>query len=190
MGLAAWLNLEGRDVVAFMFAGLLGFAAGRLMPPGAWAVYTSILVSYHLFLGWLVMTSDRKAGVSLPVVSTIVTHLAFLALILPIGIARNYIPFFGLLRYCIAGLAVFERGWLFSGEESRPRTEDEIPSAAPAIAATGEDYQEWLRYLERRGPNAAKVGTSVRQEYEQWMLARSQSRTGEVAKSSGASDRR
>jgi hypothetical protein len=59
----------------------------------------------------------------------------------------------------------------------------------PAIAATGEDYREWLRYLERRGPNAAKVGTSLRSEYEQWMLARSQSRTGEVAKGSGESDR-
>ncbi len=188
MGLAVWLNLEGRDVVAFVFAGLLGFAAGRLMPPGAWALYTSILVSYHLFLGWLVMTSDRK-GVSLPVVSTFVTHLAFLALILPIGIARHYIPFFGILRYCIAGLAVFERGWLFSGEEGRPRTEVEVPSAAPAIAATGEDYQAWLSYLERRGPNAAKVGTSVKAEYEQWMLARLQKRTGEVAKGSGPSER-
>jgi hypothetical protein len=189
MGLAVWLNLEGRDVVAFVFAGLLGFAAGRLVPPGAWAIYISILVSYHLFLGWLVMTSDRKAGVSLPVVSTIATHLAFLALILPIGIARHYIPFFGILRYCIAGLAVFERGWLFNGEESRPRTEVEVPSAAPVIAATGEDYQEWLGYLERRGPNAAKFGTSLKAEYEQWMLARSQKRTGEVAKGSGASER-
>ncbi len=109
MGMAAWLDMEGKDVVAFMFAGLLGYLAATLVPAGAWAIYASILVSYHLFLGWLVATAEHKTGVSLPIASTILTHLACLALILTLGMGRHVVPFFGIFRYGIAALAIFER---------------------------------------------------------------------------------
>ena len=114
MGLAVLFNLDGKDIAAFVIAGLLGLFSASLVPAGTWAVLTSILVSYHLFLAWLVIMSENRARVSLHIFSTIVTHLACLVLIVPLGLARHFIPFFGILRYGIAGMAIFERHWLFT----------------------------------------------------------------------------
>src|SRR6059058_3708307 len=140
MGLAVLFNLDGKDIAAFVVAGLLGFLASSLVPAGTWAVLTSILVSYHLFLGWLVIMSENRARVSLHILSTIVTHLACLVLIVPLGLARHYIPFFGILRYGIAGMAIFERNWLFTEDAVQYKSEE------PPVAMTdsAEDYQEWL----------------------------------------------
>ena len=38
---------------------------------GPAAAYASILVSYHLFLGFLVFAADQKKGFSMPIVQTI-----------------------------------------------------------------------------------------------------------------------
>jgi hypothetical protein len=177
MGLSAWLDMEGKDIAAFMVAGLLGYLAGTIVPAGPWAIYTSILVSYHLFLGWLLVTAEHKTGVSLPIASTIATHLACLALILTFGMARR-VPFFGFFRYGIAALAIFERGWLFSGMSNQLKPQD-VPSALPAMVATGDDYQEWLRHLAQQKTTSRKLGTSLKAEYEQWLLTRAQNRTAE-----------
>ncbi|HWW98841.1 MAG TPA: hypothetical protein VNY74_14145 [Edaphobacter sp.] len=172
MGFAALLNLEGKDLAAFVVAGLLGYFSASLVPDGTWAVLTSILVSYHLFLAWLVITAEDKAGVSLPLLSTIATHLACLVLIVPPAFVGHYIPFFGILRYGIAGLAIFERGWLFT--ENKVRYNSEKPPATPIITDTAEDYQEWLNYLAKQNPASRKLGSSLKEEYGRWLLARAQ----------------
>jgi hypothetical protein len=186
MGLAVWLNLEGKDVVVFIFAGLLGYFAGSLMPPGVWAVYTSILVSYHLFLAWLVLTAEHEVGISMPVVSTIATHLACMVVVLALGMGRHFVPFFSVLRYGIAGLAIFERGWLFSANSSQPKEPEVLEASSPILASTGDDYQEWLRFLAQRKGGSHSVGRSLKAEYEQWLLARGQSRTAGAAKDGDA----
>jgi hypothetical protein len=169
------LNLEGKDIAGFVIANLLGFLAGRLVPTGLWSIYVSILVSYHLFLLWLVLT-EQEGGVSLPIASTIVTHLACLALILPLGLGRHVIPFFGVFRFGIAGLAIFERGWLFSGNNNKPKEED-VQSVTQIVSASGDDYQDWLRYLAQQKSGSRKVGTSLKTEYEEWLLARARERS-------------
>ena len=93
MGFFVWMNLKGRDLAAFLVSGILGYLAGTRMPEGAWSVYTSILVSYHLFLAWLVIDADHEAGISLPIASSIITHMACLAVIVPFGMGRHFIPF-------------------------------------------------------------------------------------------------
>lgn len=188
MGLAAWLDLDGRDVVAFVVSGLLGYCAGRLVPHGWWAIYTSILVSYHLFLAWLVLSSDQTTGVSLPIASTIATHLACLTVVVALGLGRHLTPLFSFLRYGIAALAIFERGWLFSGRSSVPERV-EVASPGPVVTSTAEDEQAWLGYLSRRKPGLSKPGSSLRTEYEQWMLARERSRSAGAAKDGDASAR-
>jgi hypothetical protein len=65
MSLWAWLDLEDRDIFAFTVAGVLGFLLGRMLPPGPIAVFTSMLVSYHLFLAWLVLTAEHESGSSM-----------------------------------------------------------------------------------------------------------------------------
>jgi hypothetical protein len=173
MGLAAFLDLDGPDIAAFFAATLLGYLAGAMVPAGAWSLYVSILVSSHLFLAWLVFSTEQKTGASLPTASTIVTHLACLAVVIPLGIGRRYIPFFGIFRYAIAALAIFERGWLFGGKTGEPKSEP-APTPAAVITATADDFQEWQRYLAQQKPGSRKPGTSIKAEYEQWLLARAQ----------------
>lgn len=185
MGLAAWLDLDGKDVAAFVVAGLLGFLAGRLVPAGWWAVYTSILVSYHLFLAWLVLTAEQDAGFSLPIVSTIATHLAFMAVVVALGLGRHVTPMFSLFRYAIAGLAIFERGWLFQANTVKPK-EPEVVRATPAIVTTAADEEAWLRYVAQQKPGSRRTGNSLKAEYEQWMLARMRGRGAVAAKDADA----
>jgi hypothetical protein len=117
MGLAAWLNLDGKDVV--VFAGLAGYFVGRLMPPGWWAIYMSILVSYHLFLAWLVLTADHDAGISMPIVSTITTHLACMVVVVGLGMGRHFVPFLQRLSLWNRGSGNL-RAWLAVQRQYRP----------------------------------------------------------------------
>jgi len=175
MGLVSFLNLEGKEIAGFVLANLLGFLVGTLMPQGSWAIFTSILVSYHLFLAWLIVLDDHKTGVSLPIVSTIITHLACLVVILPLGMGRHYIPFFGIFRYTIAALAIFENKWLFS-QESAQRTQQAAPTTTTAVVDTAEDYRDWLQHLAQQKPGSRNPRSSLKAEYEQWLLARAKSR--------------
>jgi hypothetical protein len=172
MGLAAWLDLKNRDIAAFVISGILGFLVGTLLPAGPWAVYVPILVSYHLFLAWLVITAEHETGVSLPIFSMIMTHLACMALIAFLGMTRHGIPLFGLLKYAVAGLAFFEHSWLFV--KTTPKV-TAPPAPRPVVTSTAEDYQEWMRLLAQRRPSSMPPGTSMKAEYEKWLLARAQS---------------
>ncbi len=171
MGLLVWLDLRGVDIVAFALMDILGYLAGTLAPPGRWAVYTSILVSYHLFLGWLVFFGERRAAISYSIPVTIITHLACLTLIIPIGIVRHSYSFFGLLRFCIAAFAIFERNWLFAGNVVEHEPEARVPEV-PVAASTPEDFAEWSRYLAQQKPGSRPHGVSIKAEYEQWLRAR------------------
>jgi hypothetical protein len=180
MGFAALLNLDGPDIAAFFASSLLGYLAGTIVPAGSWSIYVSILVAYHLFLGWLVFSTEQKTGVTLPIASTIVTHLACLVVVVPLSRVSGHIPFFGIFRYAIASLAIFERGWLFGGKIGEPEPKrEETPISPVVITATGDDFQEWQRYLAQQKPGTRKPGTSLKSEYEQWLLARAQNRPTE-----------
>jgi len=186
MGLWAWLNLKGSDVIAFAIANLIGFFAGRLIHDRAWATYTMILVSYHLFLGWLVFSSERETGFSLPVASTLITHLACVFLIVALGVMRGHIPFFRFFRYAFAGMAVFERWWLFTGKVKRGAYHDEAakrkkqkkeaePEEEPKLFWIA-DHESWLRYRATAGPGELKLGQSVKDHYNEWMRSRAKAR--------------
>ncbi|HEY4382176.1 MAG TPA: hypothetical protein VGN01_17640 [Acidobacteriaceae bacterium] len=170
MSLLVWLDLRGMDIAAFVLMDILGYLVGTMVPPGTAAVLTSILVSYHLFLAWLVFTSDRRATVAFPIFLTLATHAACLALIIPIGVAGQVIPLFGLFRFLIAAFAVFERGWLFRADvvEHEP---ERVPEA-PVIASTPEDFAAWQQYLAQQKPGSRPHGVSIKAEYEQWVRAR------------------
>jgi hypothetical protein len=172
--------VKGADLVAFLVSAVLAYIAASFLPEGTWANYAFILVAYHLFLTWLVIDADHGKGLALPIGSTILTHVACIVIIIPFGMGGSFIPLFSYFRVGVAALAVFERDWLFSGK--RKMKEIPIPAnakdaAAIAIAnATGEDYEAWSRYLSHRDPRLRKPGISVKEEYEQWMVARTKKR--------------
>jgi hypothetical protein len=112
----------------------LGLQLSHLLPDTAWATYTYILVSYHLVLAFKVFTADKKAGMSFPLGQTILTHLACVGLLIGLAVGRHTIPFFGLIRLFIPGLAPFEAEWLFTGGRAKvERLNDEEAIQAATV---------------------------------------------------------
>jgi hypothetical protein len=188
--MGAWLNLEPVDYAAYMVSDILGLLVFFwLMPNITLAVIAATLVSFHLFLAWLVITADHETGFSMPIGSTIFTHLSCLiivflcsALIIALSEAGFFLPFYLLMllrpvRYilaiCIPGIAIFERFWLFSGKVTKKEV---LPFAAPIKAvvaeATADDHAEWLQFVARQPRPFPRPGTTLQSEYERWMVAR------------------
>lgn len=173
MGFAAWLDLKGSDIFAFVVSNVLGFLVGLVVPPGPWALYVPVLVSYHLFLAWLVMTSDKQSELSLSLLPTLVTHLAFLVVVvflsrgshLVSGVASYRLS--SCIRYGIAGLAIFERGWLFVGAQ-RKEVSTSLPADSPILSATATEYDAWIRYVDRQRPPFPRPGFTIVDEYRLW----------------------
>ena len=179
------LLLAIKNVVAFVFCTLAGYIVSSFLPEGAWFIFAYVLVTYHLFLVWLVMTAEFEAGFTPPIGSTILTHLICLILVVFIGIELRHIPYFGLIRYVVPALGVFEIKWLFDRGKKKKEVEVSSQKAAAAAAraasavtaaVTVDDYQEWLRYLAMPDRPPRKPGTTVEDEYKQWLLARARSR--------------
>jgi hypothetical protein len=168
----------------------LGLLLSRILPDTALATFTYILVSYHLVLAFKVFTADKKAGMSLPLGQTILTHLACLGLLIGLAVARHQIPFFGIIRYFIPGLAPFEASWLFNGEKKKVEASSEATAftqsasetaAAPVAASlystsTGDDYEEFRLHLSSGKRPFRKPGISIREEYELWLAHRAKTR--------------
>ncbi|HEX9199183.1 MAG TPA: hypothetical protein VF865_06465 [Acidobacteriaceae bacterium] len=198
MGMMSFLNMEGGDLVAFVVSGVVGFIAGTMVPDHTLAIYVSILLSYHLFLAWLVFGSSQKPVGSLPVVMTALTHVACMTVVLgPVLMARHTTPMFGLFRYSIAALALFERGWLHAAAGTRKRQPQEerpveapepVPEAVPApparIRTTPEDQAAWREYLAQRGAGMTRAGMTMQAEYEQWLRRRYKDRPADASQAS------
>ena len=107
-------------LIVFLICSGIGYVLGHYLPE-PWASYVSILVSYHLFLGWLVITAEHEGGLALPVLPTVLTHAACLALLIGLAMGRRSVPILGLVGIFVPGLAPFESDWLFSG--GRPKKE-------------------------------------------------------------------
>ena len=89
-------------------------------------------------------------------------------------------------------MSLFERGWLFI---LNGKKRDEIPATAPAVAAiavtpkvdaapviTADDYEAWLCHLRQRHPLSRKPGMTMKDEYDQWMVARFKSQAAALLK--------
>lgn len=132
MGLLAFLNLEATDAGAFVVSCLLGYFAGTLPPPGTLAIFTTLLVAYHLFLAWLVFGSRYHIAAPSSIIAMLVTHGCCVVLVTaPVMMARNVVPFFDLFRYAMVGFALFERSWLFSGSDIRQAAKQALVMPEP-----------------------------------------------------------
>jgi len=160
------------------------------MPPGAWVLYLSMLVSYHLYLGWLVISAEHETGFSLPILSTIFTHLCCLGVVLSLPSLRHVIPYFSFLRFGVTYLASYECQWLFRSHSARKPSEAPEPSVAqdavkkidpaPAMQLVtmggDDDHEAWLRHLAKRTPATMRRGLSVKEEHDEFMRSRAKGR--------------
>ena len=187
-------------LAVFLVCSGVGYLLGHYLPE-PWASYVSILVSYHLFLAFLLITAEHEPGFSFPpILSIVATHAACLALLIGLAMGRRYVPILGLVRIFVPGLAPFECEWLFSaGKKKKVASEDESTSNAgvkagasasaaastnatssPAVSAepayTFDDHDAWLRYLGQTNRPFRKPGLSVGDEFKLWHEARAQRR--------------
>ena len=165
-------------VLAYLLSAVLGYFAGHWFLTGVWAILTSILVAYHLFLVFLVLTAEQKKGLSLPLGSTLLTHIACLVIIICLGIGGRSIPFFRFISLCIPGLAPFESNWLFSAGKPEPVVRAAAPVTTTFSDATREDFAEWMNFVAKQKPPFPKPGSTLPAEYEKWLKARNKSRGG------------
>ena len=108
-----WWFMKTGDWLALIVCAALGFLAGHFVPAGWWSIFVSMLISYHLFLGWLVFSAERKMEMARPLSYPAIIHLTCLMLIVLIGAARFIVPHFEVFCGGVAVLAFFERDWLF-----------------------------------------------------------------------------
>jgi hypothetical protein len=183
------------DLIVFLISVFIGYYVASFLPEGAWANYAFILIAYHLFLTWLVIDADHETGISLPIGSTLLTHAACLVLIISFGAGSRHIPFFTFVRAGVVMLAIFERDWLFSGNTQKKVIKKKVPvkaavNAIPAhvaiAEATAEDNEAWIRYLAHPNRATRKPGVTVKDEYEQWLIARIGSRHAAASSKSPA----
>ena len=150
---------------------LVGIIIGQYVLAGTAAVYASMLISFHLYLGYLVVMENREQGMSLPVGSTVLTHIACLTLLIGLVELRHHLTFFWVIQYFVPALAPFEAEWLFSGGKKKPGFEASVPQI-PMPECTADDYDDFLRYLSQEKRAFRKPGRSVREEHVLWMADR------------------
>ncbi len=165
--------------IVFLFCSLIGFAIGNYLLTGAAAAYVSVIVSYHLYLIFLIATAAKKTGLSLPIGQTTITHLAFLALVVSLPYLRHDIPFFSIVKLFVPALAPFEAKWLF-GKEKHEDDSQKIPLSLPAEqllkAATAEDDEAFLEYMRRPNRHFQRRAKGIREEYALWLEDRTKKR--------------
>lgn len=192
--------------IGFFVCSGIGYLIGHYMGTGAMAAYVSILVSYHLYLGFLVMIAEKETGFSLPIGHTIASHLACLAVVIGIAFGRHYIPFFGLVRLFVPAMAPFEVNWLFSGGKkkagasssaleiapiaSAPVASEPAAQATPIATAalapsfmtsTGDDYEDFLLHMKAGKRPFRKPGISVKEEFELFLAHRAKAKAAAPA---------
>ena len=210
MSLTSFVNFEGPDFLAFIGCAAAGVFAGSFAPSvSGISLYVTVLVSYHFFLAWLVFFSNtsftftggarKDAGIALRLSQTLLTHTACLAVILctlatalqklaqlhaavddPGADADIVYQVTKVICGAMAGLAIFERRWLFSAEPSAQPAALGEASLSPGLeAATADDLRDWHIYLKKAKPGSRRPGASLKTEYERWLLARQRSRNAQ-----------
>ena len=94
------------DWLALIAAAAMGFLAGLFVPAGSWSIFASMLISYHLFLDWLVLTSEKKIEMVRPFSYPATLHFASIVVIGSLGTARFIVPHFELFCGGVAVLAL------------------------------------------------------------------------------------
>jgi hypothetical protein len=170
--------MKSSDLIAFLVAAFIANFVSRFLPEGAWYNYYYLLISYNLFLLWLVIEIEHVKKISLPIGISLLTHVVCLVLIIPVGRGIGVIPYFEYIRFCVPVLAYIELKWLITlGVKKKQKTPVSVPVSTVIAQATADDNDAWVHYLAHRDPRLRKPGMSVKEEYEQWLAARAKNRS-------------
>ena len=169
-----WWFLKPGDWFALIVCVGLGYAAGYFAPVGRYAIFVAMLAAYHLFLVWLLLTSEKTLETMRPLLYTASIHLACVAVIVSIGVGGGlFVPHFDFVCCGIAILAFFERDWLF---QPIGTTAPVIGEPDDPVLSSAEEYQEWREYLARQRNNPDFDGP-LKDQFEHWLQERRRART-------------
>jgi hypothetical protein len=163
-------------ILGFVVSGIVGLFIGSYLLPGVAGAYLSILVAYHLFLGFLVYLADRKKGPSVTVPLAVVLHLAVLGVL--VGIAYLHaarLPLFGFISFFAIALAPIESHILYSGSGiaiPNPIASPEVPSLPDDYEPTHDDHEDFKNYLRQKERPFRKHGFSIDDEFRLWLAVR------------------
>jgi hypothetical protein len=178
------LVLMSRHGFPFLICLGIGYFLGMALPYGWWSPYASILIAYHVFLGWLFISADHDTGASMSPLSTFITHICCLAVLIGFSKVTYLLPMLRIVRLGSIFLASFEMHWLFSVAKIRVHSDvlETVDSTeviakfrAPKeklVQATGYDYEEWVRERSTEKPTYYKPGMLPAEDFERWLRAR------------------
>ncbi|HEY2859945.1 MAG TPA: hypothetical protein VGJ21_16100 [Terracidiphilus sp.] len=155
--------------VAYLLCAGLGYLAETYLPYSDASPYIALMLSYHLFLCYLIVAAwiraEQKIGLSMPLPVALITHSAFIAAQVGIVMGRQYVPLFMLLKFLVPGLAPFEVKWVFEGSTAHKSKSSEL---APMPSGTHEEYSEFLVYLKQSNRKFLRADRSVHEEFAVW----------------------
>ena len=161
-----------KGIVAILCS-LIGYLIARYIPDGPLAVYAPLIISYHLILLFVAITTSQEKGVSLPIATTALYHVAFVAVLIVSVQAREMIPYFSIVRFFIPNLALAEAAMLFSGKGAKKAQDPSTIFIRDAASnSTAEDYEEFIVYMRQSHRPFARAGQSVRDEFNSWLAHR------------------
>lgn len=169
--------VKGGNLIAFLAAIFFGYVIATLLPAGPWSIYIFLMVSFHIFLAWLVLNAYHEEGFSQPIPMAILIHVGFLAIMIAFGYIYQDASVLKIVRFSVASLAIYERKLLF---RRKTQAAEEPVANAPVsdviLSATAEDHEAWLRHLAHRGSSSRKPGATLKDEYEQFIAQRIKNR--------------
>jgi hypothetical protein len=142
------------------------YVISRFIPDGPLAVYAPLLISYHLLLGVLVVTTMQDKGHTLNPVKAALTHVGSLVLLIVAVSAGGMVPYFEYLRFLLPALALMESTMMFSGKTKSASAPD------AASSSSAEEFEEFVRYMRGSDRPFAKAGHSIRDEFNSWLAHR------------------
>lgn len=162
-------------IFALIISSLIGFAIGHYLLHGAAAAFAATLISYHLYFGFLVLSTQHEKGSLVSIGQIVITHSTFLIVVVGLPYLREQIPFFSLISLLVPGMAPLEVMWLFSGQAKKARKVEEPKPSGP-VPVTAEDQQEFLAYLKQGPRRFRKPGATVDDEFKAWFADRVRNR--------------
>ncbi|MGB6975458.1 MAG: hypothetical protein WBD67_12325 [Terracidiphilus sp.] len=163
-------------ILGFAVSSIIGLFIGAYLLPGAAGAYVSILVAYHLFLGFLIYMADREKGLSLSIPLAVLMHVAVVGVL--VGIAylhSNHLPIFGFISFFASAFAPVESHFLFAGSGIvivKPDVTADLPPLPDDYQPTHEDTEAFKVYLRQKERPFRKQGFSVEDEFRLWLTAR------------------
>ncbi|MGA7343727.1 MAG: hypothetical protein WBE72_06060 [Terracidiphilus sp.] len=155
--------------IVLVLCGMIGYLLSRFLPDGPLAIYVPMMISYHLLLAFLVVTTIQDKKVKLSIGSAAFTHFAFFVLLVVFAEMQSYIPYFEIVRFLVPCLALAEEALLF-GVKGKRKAGDEAEELTPG---TAEDYEEFIHYLRKNDRPFSKPGATIKDEYRSWLAYRS-----------------